>query len=52
MRVKMPVTKIKLADSTTKGFLNAAFVCTVIGCTGWAKFTGKVQLPVLAVIFQ
>jgi hypothetical protein len=26
--------------------------CKVMRCTGWSKFAGKVQLPVLEVIFQ
>jgi hypothetical protein len=52
MRVKMAVSKIQSVDSKAKGFLEEQIFCKIIGCTGWSKFTGKVQLPLLEVIFQ
>jgi hypothetical protein len=48
----MAVTKIKSAESNSKGCIEKDFYLNAIGCIGWSKFTDKEQLPVPEVIFQ
>ena len=48
----MEVKNFNQLDRKRRVVLRKVFVCNVIGCTGWAKLTGKVQLPVVEVIFQ